>query len=94
MQEIFDTLKQRADETLVSLMRSAETLDELLDIQTNNQGIVASNWCGEVACADTIKEQASSNILGERHDVDEEPTGSCLVCGQEAKFRVYIASAY
>jgi prolyl-tRNA synthetase len=94
MQEIFDTLKQRADETLASLMRSADTLDVLLEIQTNNQGIVASNWCGDVSCADTIKEQASSNILGERHDLDEEPTGPCLVCGQTAKFRIYIASAY
>jgi len=91
---IFDTLKERADATLDKMMTEANNYEELSHIMKNEQGVVAINWCGQVGCADKIKEDLSSGILGERYGMDEEATGPCIVCNNEESSRVYVASSY
>jgi len=86
-------LKKRADETLEQLMREAKTLDELTEIMENNRGIVKSNWCTKLSCANEIKDNMSAGILGTRHDITEEADGPCVVCGDDGKQLVYIASS-
>ena len=96
--DIFDkiskNLKKRAEATLKSLMRKADTLEEMIDIMENNRGIIQANWCGNVDCAKIVKEKISSNILGTKYNKKEKVTGPCSICGGEGKHRVYIASAY
>ena len=53
--KISKNLKKRADETLKSLMRKADTLEEMVDIMENNRGIIQANWCGNVDCAKIVK---------------------------------------
>jgi prolyl-tRNA synthetase len=91
--KISKNLKKRADKILEDLMRSASSFDELKEIMTNNRGIVRSNWCNRMECAQEIKDNMSASILGNRHDVNEEPDGPCVICGEEAKSLVYVAAS-
>jgi prolyl-tRNA synthetase len=51
-------------------------------------------WCGDVECAETIKEKSGGEIRGHRFDVEEKPDSDCVVCGGKAEKVVYIAKAY
>lgn len=94
MDDIFNNLKKRADETLAGMLTEAQNFEELTKIMEGDQGVVAVNWCGEVSCADNIKNNLSAGILGERYDIEEEPTGPCVVCESQGQHRVYVASSY
>lgn len=94
LNETTKNLKKRADETLASALREAQNLDELDTIMNNDQGIVHSNWCGDITCADIVKQKFSANILGERYDIEETADGPCVVCDAEGTKKVYIASSY
>ncbi len=56
--------------------------------------IVKVNWCGDAECAMNIKDQVSGEIRGTRWDVEEEPTGSCVFCKDEAKYVAYVSRTY
>ena len=56
--------------------------------------IARVHWCKREECAEKIKEEAGGEVRGHRFDTEEEPVGSCLVCGEEAKRVVYVARAY
>jgi prolyl-tRNA synthetase len=91
--KISKNLKKRADKILEEIMREASSFDELKDIMTNNRGIVRSNWCNNLECAQEIKDNMSASILGNRHNIDEIPDGPCIVCGEDAKSLVYVAAS-
>ena len=96
--KIFDSisrnLKSRADKILEESMREASSMEELVDVFTNNRGIVRTNWCGEVSCAETIKDTVSAEIRGTKEGEREEPFGKCVACDENGQYVVYIASAY
>jgi prolyl-tRNA synthetase len=95
MIDITITLKARADETLKNVTTQADTYEELKTLMmSEEQGLVAINWCNEVDCANKIKENLSAGILGERHDIHEDPTGPCVVCDRSSNSRVYVAASY
>ncbi len=58
-------------------------------------GFYIMNWCGEESCEDRLKEEAKATIrcIPFREEV-KHPTGPCLVCHNEGKFRVLVARAY
>lgn len=91
--KISKNLKKEADKTLENLMREASNFEELETIMKNNRGIVRSNWCTKLSCAQKIKDNMSAGILGTRYDVKEEADGPCVVCGEEGKQLVYIAAS-
>ena len=94
MEDISINLKKRADKTLENYMRSANTFDELTNILSNENAIVATNWCTNLECATKIKENLSAGILGERNDITEKSTGPCVVCNEPKASKVYVASSY
>lgn len=93
-EDISKNLKSRADKTLEDSMREASNMDELIDVFTNNRGIVRTNWCGEVSCAEAIKDAVSAEIRGTKEGEKEEPYGKCVACDEDGQYVVYIASAY
>ncbi|MFV2016447.1 MAG: hypothetical protein ACC656_13530, partial [Candidatus Heimdallarchaeota archaeon] len=91
--KISKNLKERADTILKDLMREASTFEALKSIMDNNRGIVKSNWCTKLSCAQEIKDNMSAAILGTRYDVEEESDGPCVVCREDGKQLVYIAAS-
>ena len=87
--DMFERAKTRRD----SMIYDAKTYDELKEIATTKDGgFTKTNWCGDVACENKIKDDfgIKSRCLIE----DEEVTGPCTVCGRKAKTRLYIGRQY
>ena len=56
--------------------------------------IVRVNWCGDPDCAFNLKDMVSGEIRGTRWDVEEKPTGNCILCHEEAKYVAYVSRTY
>ncbi len=69
------------------------TLDEVVAHFRERSGFVWASWCGDAECEAKIKAEAGGVTI-RTIDADEKPSGSCLVCGKPAKYRVALAKAY
>lgn len=71
----------------------ANSLEELVEIITNERGFVLAGWCGEDSCEKKIKEECgatSRNIpFHSEHELKE-----CVVCNNTAKHSVWFAKSY
>ena len=94
LKEINDYLQKRADKLLEDSISHPKTYEELVEIQNTKRGFSRVNWCGDIECAEKIKEETGADIRGTREDLKEKPDGKCIVCGKEAKEVVYVAAAY
>jgi prolyl-tRNA synthetase len=56
------------------------------------KGFVRVGWCGKQSCEDTIRERtgASPRVI----PLDDQPSGTCPVCGMPSKYSIYYARAY
>ena len=88
-QAIFEkALQNRENRTF-----SAETLDELKKIASENNGYIKAMWCGELDCELKLKEEA--DVTSRCMPFGMEPIGNkCVCCGREAKKLVYWGKAY
>jgi prolyl-tRNA synthetase len=84
-------LFDRAKTFLVENTVNAETYEDLQRF-IEEKKMVRAEWCGSDACEATIKEEtgASSCCI----PFDENPTGKCIFCGEDAKFVVLFARHY
>ncbi len=81
-------LKNREDRTF-----TAETLDELIKVASENNGYIKAMWCGDLECEMKLKEEA--DVTSRCMPFDQEPTGNkCVCCGREAHKLVYWGKAY
>ncbi len=90
---IFESLKKKDKTQLDSLIVDAHDVDQLRTY-IQSRLIVRVNWCGDVECALNIKDQVSGEIRGTRWDEEETPTGSCILCNDEAKYVAYVGRTY
>ena len=81
------------DRMMLSLISDAGSVEEVKKILRDRR-IARIEWCGEVECAERLKEVAGGEVRGERYDIAESPRGKCVVCGRDARFVVYVARAY
>ncbi len=72
---------------------TAKDFAELKDIADNKTGFVKAMWCGDLACEEKIKEDASLTSRCMPFD-QEEITDKCVCCGKPAKKMVYWGKAY
>ncbi len=88
-QAIFEkALQNRENRTF-----TAETLDELKKIASENNGYIKAMWCGELDCELKLKEEA--DVTSRCMPFGMEPIGNkCVCCGREAKKLVYWGKAY
>jgi prolyl-tRNA synthetase len=92
-EEIYESMKARSWERLESELADADSLDRLKKFMDERK-IVRVNWCGDPHCAFQIKDQVAGEVRGTLWDKREEPTGSCIVCGDPANEVAYVARSY
>ncbi|MEM1515283.1 MAG: proline--tRNA ligase [Candidatus Bathyarchaeia archaeon] len=91
--EIISCLNERSERTLKELI--VDAFDEVtLREAIKNKRIARICWCGNIKCAEKIKEISGGEIRGRRIDVEEKPEKQCIICGIEAKEIIYVARAY
>ena len=96
MKNLFDDIqKNMYDRALVrrdSMIYEANNWEEFCDIAQNKPGFIKANWCGNEACENKVKDlfNMKSRCLIE----DEEIHTNCVVCGKQAKYRLYFGKQY
>lgn len=93
MDAISASLRERSERMMRELVVDAEAFEDIRKI-LNERKIARVEWCGELECAEEIKEGIGGEIRGERYDIAEIPKGACVVCGRPARSVVYVARAY
>ncbi|MEA4906869.1 MAG: proline--tRNA ligase [Chloroflexi bacterium] len=91
LDEIHQALFERARTFRDANIHDPQSYDELKEVVQH--GWAFSWWCGDTACEARIKEDTRATT---RCIPLEQPGGSgkCIVCGQPASEKVYIAKAY
>ena len=90
---LHENLRDRSRKILEDLLATATTIEELRDYMENKK-LVRINWCGDISCAERLKEKVSGEIRGTLWDHEEEPTGPCVVCGDPAKRIAYVSRTF
>ncbi len=90
--EVQATLLDRARRFLEEHIVDAQSVDEIAALIEDRRGFVRVGWCEGQTCEDTIRERtgASPRVT----PLDDQPQGTCIVCGQPSKATVYYARAY
>jgi prolyl-tRNA synthetase len=95
--DLFDAIQSniaaRAKGVMAERLTTANSVEELRALMEQKK-LVRINWCGDVNCAERLKDQASGEIRGTLWDRDEDPTGPCIVCGDLAKSVAYVSRTY
>jgi len=91
--EIMENLRRRSRKALEERVSEALNLEELRR-GIEERKIVKVNWCGDQDCALKIKEEVGGEVRGYRYDVEEEPSGPCIICGKAAEKIAYISRTY
>ncbi len=94
--ELSENLKKTAEIGFKNAISDVKTIDEVKAVV--GKGIARANFCSAendgVTCAEVIEKESGGKVRGTRIDVDEKPSGKCIVCGKPAKEIVYIAKEY
>jgi prolyl-tRNA synthetase len=90
--EVQATLLDRARRFLEEHIVDAQSVDEIAALIEGRRGFVRVGWCESQSCENTIRERtgASPRVI----PLDDQPQGTCIVCGQPSKATVYYARAY
>ncbi len=78
---LYQTAKKRMEEKTYN----ASTMEEMINIIKLHPGFVKAPWCGNIKCEEKLKEESG---IKSRCILDEEVTGKCAICGEEAKHLV------
>ncbi len=94
---ITENLVKKADAGFGKSVQSAKTMEELKE-RVKKGGFVKINFCtdqmGGLGCAEKLKETLHVHVRGTRADVQEKPSGNCLVCGKKSNAVVYVGKQY
>jgi len=89
--EIQNNLLQKALNFRDSHVFEVENYEEFkIKVET---GFVAADWCGQAECESKVKEETKATIRCMPFGAAVK-TERCLICGMEAKNRVFFAKAY
>ncbi len=89
--KIISNLKDRADNILEERIIEPNNIEEVEGLLKEGN-IVKLNWCGENGCGINLEEKTDSDMLGV--DENEEVSGKCHGCGEEAQHKVYFAETF
>lgn len=104
--QLIKVVKKLLEDIQTNLLKKAETfvkehLFEAKDFKTLKKileekgGLVKTNWCGNVECAEYIKSETNGGVIrGTLFGKDEKSTRNCVWCNKKAKYVVYIAKQY
>lgn len=92
---IQNDMYQKALERRDSMVYTADTYEEMKQIATTKPGFIYTNWCGDEACENKIKDDLGLKSRCIPFE-NNEPTGDkkCICCGKDAKTKIYWAKQY
>ncbi|MBE6885606.1 MAG: proline--tRNA ligase [Oscillospiraceae bacterium] len=94
LDNIHDSLYNRALENLKNRTYTAHDYDEFLAIAKEKSGYINAMWCGDEACETKIKED-TGGVKSRCIPFDEEQISDvCVVCGKPAKHHVVFGRQY
>lgn len=86
--DMYNKAKERRD----SMVYEANNYQEFCEIAKSKNGFIKVNWCGKGACEDKIKEDTG---LKSRCIIpNEEVSGKCICCGEDATTRIFFGKQY
>ncbi len=95
--EIDRALRSEAEARFEGLVVDAESLGQVEDALDKGK-IARVPFCTSqidgMSCGEEIKNKTGGEVRGTRIDVEEKPTGVCVVCGKVAQEFVYVARSY
>jgi prolyl-tRNA synthetase len=91
--EIQDNLFAKAKASLQEKTTSVQDYEGFKKIVCDKGGFLKAAWCGNADCEAKIKDETGATIRV-RPLQKEEPTTTCVHCGQKAKETVYFARSY
>jgi prolyl-tRNA synthetase len=94
LDEIQDSLYNRALKFRDENTYEANTWDEFKDIIANKGGFVMAHWDGTSETENRIKDETKASIRSIPLDYDESEEGKCIFTGKPSKGRVVFAKAY
>ncbi len=94
LDEIQDSLYNRALKFRDENTYEANTWDEFKDIIENKGGFVMAHWDGTSETENKIKEETKATIRSIPLDYDQSEEGKCIYTGKPSKGRVVFAKAY
>jgi len=92
-EKIAENLKKRSLSTLREMTVDASNVKTLREA-VKAKKIAKICWCGDVECAEKIRDESGGEIRGHRIDIEEESEYPCIICGGKAEKVVYVARAY
>ena len=92
-EDIVENLRERDKATLNQMVVDAYDLDQLR-VYMDSRLIVRVNWCGDPDCAFRIKDEVSGEVRGTPWEKDAQPSGPCIMCGDEAKYVAFVSRTY
>ncbi|RUA24123.1 MAG: proline--tRNA ligase [Bacteroidetes bacterium] len=94
MDEIQDSLYNRALKFRNENTHEANSWDEFKDIIKNKGGFVLAHWDGTSETENKIKDETKATIRSIPLDYEESEEGKCIYTGKPSKGRVVFAKAY
>ena len=91
--KIMKNISEKSQVELENTIVEAYTISDIRKA-IRNKKIAKTSWCGEITCAEKIKEESGGEIRGYRFDIEEKPEQPCLVCKGEPDKVMYVARAY
>lgn len=83
--DIQNNLYQKAKKRMEDKTYNTSTMEEMINIIKLHPGFVKAPWCGNIKCEEKLKNESG---IKSRCILEEEITGKCAICGEEAKHLV------
>lgn len=93
LDDIQNNLFQRAKEFRDCHTYDVDNFSTFESIMKEGRGFIRANWCGSNECEKSIQDKTIATIRCIPLE-GAEPTGKCVCCNEEGKYRVYFAKAY
>ena len=94
LDEIHETIYNRALERRKAMTYTAHSLDEMKEIAETKPGFIRAMWCGDEACELQLKDEAEVSSRCMPFEDQEQVAETCVCCGKPAKKLVYWGKAY
>jgi prolyl-tRNA synthetase len=92
-QMIFENLREKSNKKMKENLVDANSMKEL-EKSMDERKIVRIKWCGDSECANNLKDLVAGEIRGTLWDYEEEITGKCTLCGNDARYLAFISRTY
>lgn len=94
MQDIHNSMYERALRNTQEKTFTAKSYDEFIDIAKNHPGFIKAMWCGETECEEKLKD-VTGGVKSRCIPFEEEHiSDTCVCCGKPAKHMVYWGKQY